>query len=84
MRPRRFSKETLKHKTMSKPKENPFLPKDKQPTMVCMTCGHSRMRENREGNDYASLGCGKTGTSHVAPMHTCSAWIHITKKQRKD
>lgn len=67
---------------MSQPRRDPFLPENKQPLMVCRTCGHYHSRETEEGYaDWVRGRCRHTGLSTVPPLHTCEAWVKRVKKR---
>ena len=69
---------------MSKPKQDPFLPEDKQPLMECHTCGHYESREDDGFADRVRGRCRHTGSSVVPPRHVCEAWGKRTRLRREE
>ena len=70
---------------MSKPKQDPFLPVDKQPLIECMTCDNWKEKRTPEGSiDYAAGKCPAKGLSHCPARHVCSDWRKRRKTRKED
>ena len=73
-----------KNKTMSKPKQDPFLPEDKQPVMECHNCGHFESRDKDGYQDWVRGRCIHTGLTTVPPRHACEAWEKRRKTRKEE
>lgn len=67
---------------MSKPKQEPFLPANREPEQECRTCDNWVPKKTADGMiDYASGKCPATGLSSCPARHVCELWKARTRKK---